>query len=224
MNRVNRFLLRRKSVGAKIRHCNICEWSGGRFIMTFNEHIQRKQEEVCPVCGSFSRQRVLCKYLTERFSNKQNLICLEVAPSNCKPVQKALPKARYSSIDIDTTQNTAMYQADLTCLGGRFNSLDLIVCSHVLEHIEDDTAAIKEMYRVLKVGGEVIIQIPFGFADTGVRTVEHDVPIAYGHLRTYGWDICSRLCGEGFLLTLLQYMDNCICVDKVETLFVCTKQ
>ena len=41
------------------------------------------------------------------------------------------------------------------------NSLDLIICQEVLEHTEDFKAALHEMYRVLKPGGQLYLQTPF---------------------------------------------------------------
>lgn len=37
---------------------------------------------------------------------------------------------------------------------------DLIIASDILEHIEDDGAALKEWYRILKKGGTMIIFVP----------------------------------------------------------------
>ena len=35
-----------------------------------------------------------------------------------------------------------------------------IIAWHVLEHIQDDQKAIREMYRVLKKGGELLLSVP----------------------------------------------------------------
>ncbi len=40
------------------------------------------------------------------------------------------------------------------------NSLDTIVCFQLIEHIEDDTFFIEELYRVLKPGGKLIMTTP----------------------------------------------------------------
>ena len=37
---------------------------------------------------------------------------------------------------------------------------DLIICNHVLEHIEDDKSALDELYRILKYNGISILQVP----------------------------------------------------------------
>ena len=42
------------------------------------------------------------------------------------------------------------------------NSIDAIVCLNVLEHIEDDQAALDQIYRILKPGGVFIIEVPAG--------------------------------------------------------------
>ena len=41
------------------------------------------------------------------------------------------------------------------------NSFDIILCNHVLEHVEDDKKAIKEINRVMKKDGFSILQVPF---------------------------------------------------------------
>ena len=40
-------------------------------------------------------------------------------------------------------------------------SIDCVICSAVLEHVPDPHAIIEEIYRVLKVGGLVYIEVPF---------------------------------------------------------------
>jgi SAM-dependent methyltransferase len=52
-------------------------------------------------------------------------------------------------------------QGNLICLPIRDESVDTIVCTGVLEHISDPDKAVKEMYRVLKLGGRVFLEIPF---------------------------------------------------------------
>ena len=41
------------------------------------------------------------------------------------------------------------------------NTYDLIICYHVLEHINKDLKAMSELFRILKPGGKVYIQTPF---------------------------------------------------------------
>ena len=50
--------------------------------------------------------------------------------------------------------------ADATRLPFRESSLERVVCSEVLEHIEDDQAAIDELARIMKQGALVCITVP----------------------------------------------------------------
>jgi SAM-dependent methyltransferase len=81
---------------------------------------------------------------------------------------------------------------------------DWVVCSHVLEHIHDDRAAMREMHRVLRSGGSLVLQVPM----FGEHTVE-DPTITdpaerlarFGqqdHVRMYGRDVLDRLRAAGF--------------------------
>ncbi len=55
-----------------------------------------------------------------------------------------------------------LLQFDLTACPLPDNSLDGIVLLNVLEHIEDDEAALAQVARILKPGGIVIIEVPAG--------------------------------------------------------------
>ena len=53
-----------------------------------------------------------------------------------------------------------MKEIDVTRITYDSNTFDVIVCSHVLEHVPDDDKAMRELYRVLKPNGWGIIQVP----------------------------------------------------------------
>lgn len=72
-------------------------------------------------------------------------------------------------------------------------SFDGVVCSEVLEHIEDDREALREISRIAKRGGELILTCPvhkrlFGFDDKFV-----------GHYRRYEIpELLAELSRQGF--------------------------
>jgi SAM-dependent methyltransferase len=62
---------------------------------------------------------------------------------------------------------------DLTHLSFPDGSFDLVYASHVLEHILDDQSAIREIRRVLSVGGVAVLPVPI----ISNSTVEYGKPI-----------------------------------------------
>jgi ubiquinone/menaquinone biosynthesis C-methylase UbiE len=83
---------------------------------------------------------------------------------------------------------------------------DVVFCNHVMEHVEDDLQAMREIRRVLKPTGWAIIQSPI---DASLETTYEDKTItspqerekAFGqndHLRMYGRDYGKRLSLAGF--------------------------
>ena len=53
-----------------------------------------------------------------------------------------------------------LQRQDLTSLAFGGNAFDLVYCYHVLEHVADHMAVLKEIYRVLKPGGVLFVGFP----------------------------------------------------------------
>lgn len=116
----------------------------------------------CPHCAAADRDRLYALYLRcilQRDEERPWRV-LDIAPAPAlSAFLRGQPNVRYRSADlmspaaddkVDIT-NMALY-AD--------HSFDFIVCSHVLEHVPDDAAAIRELYRVLAPGGSAILMVP----------------------------------------------------------------
>ena len=94
--------------------------------------------------------------------------------------------------------------ANLEQLPFRDGSFDVIYCSHVLEHVASDRAAMRELRRVLAPGGWAILQVPIiretTYEDASI-TSEAGRLAAFGqhdHVRAYGRDYPQRLAEAGF--------------------------
>ena len=83
----------------------------------------------------------------------------------------------------------------------------------VLEHIPDDTQAMKELYRVMKLGGWGIFQVPMEndreitFEDNSITDPKERTRIfgQYDHVRIYGKDYSQKLKKVGFQVEMIPY-------------------
>lgn len=65
------------------------------------------------------------------------------------------------SVDLYDKSDYIDFNYDIHNLKFKNNTFDYIACIAILEHVEDPIKAVKELYRVLKKGGEIWIEIPF---------------------------------------------------------------
>jgi len=108
-----------------------------------------------------------------------------------------------------------MVKEDITNISFKDNSFDIIFCSHVLEHIEEDRKAMKELYRVLKPKGFAILQVPIKnientFEDFSVKDPKEREKV-FGqndHVRIYGKDYKDRLIESGFNVKVDRFVDH----------------
>lgn len=166
-----------------------------------------RKNALCPKCLSLERHRLIWLYLkkkTDFFTAEKKM--LHIAPELCYIDRfKALDNLDYITADIESP--LAMVKMDIHQIPFEENSVDIIFCNHVLEHVESDIKALKEMKRVLKTGGWAILQVPFFHPLP--KTTQEDPSVIdpkererlYGqddHVRMYGEDYATRLASVGF--------------------------
>jgi ubiquinone/menaquinone biosynthesis C-methylase UbiE len=71
-------------------------------------------------------------------------------------------------------------QTDAASLPCKSECFDAVVCSELLEHVDDPKAVLQEMYRVLKPTGVCLISVPFLFHI-------HADPCDYGRYTDHYW-------------------------------------
>ena len=102
-----------------------------------------------------------------------------------------------------------MQKEDITALSFQDQTFDMIICIHVLEHIEDDWSAMKELLRVLKSDGCAILDVPIDYTreetyeDFPIRSPEERTKAFWqgDHVRLYGRDFSKRLVDTGVAVT-----------------------
>lgn len=171
----------------------------------------------CPVCGSQERHRSIWPFLVaETPLAAGGLRVLHVAPEGClEPGMRRVRPRAYVTLDL--ARRDVAVRGDLARLGLASASFDFVLCNHVLEHVADDRAAMREIYRVLAPGGWAVVTVPgpdpaLGLPPRLARTIEDPAVTSAeerrrryghpGHLRQYGSDLAERLRAEGFDVAL----------------------
>jgi SAM-dependent methyltransferase len=116
----------------------------------------------CPECVASDRDRLYALYATQlmNWPEDKPLRILDIAPAVVlSRFLRELPNAVYRSADLfSPLADDVVDIMDMNIYADE--SFDLIVCSHVLEHVNDDSLAIAELYRVLAKGGSAILMVP----------------------------------------------------------------
>jgi SAM-dependent methyltransferase len=94
------------------------------------------------------------------------------------------------------------------------NAFDLVICSHVLQHVKADRPAIAELFRVTMPTGLAIIPVPIVWnsecteEQQGLNPSERaELSGEADHLRKYGRDYLDRLPEAGFATELFRLYD-----------------
>ena len=189
--------------------CPCCKGTFRKFL-TYGANARPNAK--CPKCGLLERHRLIWLFLkneTGLFTDETSL--LHFAPEEFFQKQfRLMTNLSYVSADLNSPK--AMLKMDITDISFRDNVFDMVLCSHVLEHIHDDRKAMSEMFRVLKPGGLLVAVVPM----KGERT-EEDLSVTspkerkrlFGqddHVRWYGHDITERLQQVGFSVKVIDYV------------------
>jgi SAM-dependent methyltransferase len=183
--------------------CPVCR---GRFRRFLPAGLIVRQNAECPQCGALERHRLQWLFLHGRnASSIRTPRILHVAPEPCFARRLASRQGTHY-VTVDISMQGVNVAADITRLPFDSDTFDIILCSHVLEHVQDDSAAMAALYRVLKPGGWAMLQVPIDqnlevtFEDPSV-TDPHDRERLFrqaDHVRLYGRDYHVRLTAAGF--------------------------
>lgn len=218
--------------------CNCCGKAYNNFLPKGN--VKKRENVMCPNCGSLERTRLLLFYLeNETTFFNENTKILHFAPE--EGLKNVFKKKKSKYINGDINPNLADEIIDITDIHYPDSSFDYIICSHVLGHVPDEKTAIKELYRVLKPGGQSIVltllnkrNVPT-IENPQITNPEERLRI-YGErslVRLHGNDFKNRLEEPGFQVEIINY-EKKLSQEKVErfrlqnnsrgTFFICKKR
>lgn len=192
---------------------------------------------MCPNCKSLERHRALWLLRQQLNWHRKGMHVLHFAPEMFfHKAFTSFENIDYWPVDLNPDAYGIRKIVDITDITFEDNSFDLIMCTHVLEHIPDDRKAMRELYRVLKPGGIAFLNVPMSNEPATLENPEYNTPelrLKYywqeDHVRLYGLDYPQRLSDAGFTVQLftMEDMDDKTLkrygLDRNEKIFLCSK-
>ncbi|HTV30862.1 MAG TPA: methyltransferase domain-containing protein [Xanthobacteraceae bacterium] len=156
----------------------------------------------CPRCGSMERHRLEALWISENREKLDGKVILHFAPEEV--IARLLKPHAAEYIDGDKDARRAGMALDLERINLEDESVDVVICNHVLEHV-DDRRALSEICRILRRNGLAIFTFPVvegwdctyedpSITDKRLRTLHFG---QYDHLRWYGRDVRQRIISAG---------------------------
>ena len=158
----------------------------------------------CLNCGSRERHRLLHLWIVENGGDKlAGKRILHFAPEKAF-MRRMKGNPLYETADL--MQAGVTHRLDITDTKLPDATYDVVMANHVLEHIPDDRAAMRELFRVLQPGGVALLTTPIN----ATRRTTYENPAitsyparwahfsAHDHVRYYGLDFADRLTETGF--------------------------
>jgi len=208
--------------------CNCCGQQYERFAPRFPDKPDRAaltqhqviagygEQVYCPACMSTCRERLMIALFSTRIPVVgKNILHLSPEPNVFRFLKK---QATVTTADL----MPGFYQqidphiqfADATRLPFPGNTFNLVIANHIMEHIPDDSLAMREIHRVLQPGGIAVLQVPFSetiphtLEESSIRDPQQQSAL-FGqkdHVRIYALtDYLQRLQQAGFQVNYLAY-------------------
>lgn len=179
--------------------CAVCGWSGSRFGYSSAASVNAlHRNDICLGCGANTRTRRMIEILTEVADLDTHLVVADVGPAPAtREFFRDRDSVKYVTIDLYKDSDI---RSSITAIALAEGVVDVVMCCHVLEHIDDDQRGIGQLYRILKPGGFAIIVVPqrHGLAQT--KRITEATFDGYGHKWLYGDDFPKRVQHTGFTL------------------------
>ena len=204
----------------KGKQCPLCGCQRRKFLPY--GYVTSRENALCPNCLSLERHRLLWLWLVRESDIGRGAMALprllhiapEVALMRKFRKMYASTPDRYVTADLESP--LADMHFDVQQIPLEAESFDAIICNHIMEHVEDDGKALRELYRILRRGGWGVILSPVElerektFEDDTITDPAERTRIfgQYDHRRIYGRDYAARLREAGFEVYDIDYKNE----------------
>ena len=194
----------------KGKECPLCGCRRRKFLPY--GYVTQRENALCPNCLALERHRTLWLWLLRESVIGRGAMALprllHVAPEVAlmRKFHKiyATQPADYVTADLESP--LADLHFDIQHIPLEDESFDAVICNHIMEHVEDDRQAMREIKRILRKGGWGVILSPIDmqrettFEDDTITDEAERTRIfgQYDHRRIYGRDYAKRLEEAGF--------------------------
>lgn len=168
-----------------------------------------RQDVQCPVCSSLPRHRILASWGEDNSVYLRHKDVLYFAPERGMTRWMDSNGIRYKTADLFDPD--VDLKLDIQKTGLPDGSYDVVICNHVLEHVDDYMTALREIRRILRPGGILICSFPISpdinLVDEDKSVVTESERLArYGqsdHVRLFGINSGRLIEDAGFEVTVI---------------------
>ena len=165
-------------------------------VRPFKDETCNTEEYLCPKCHCSDRDRLIVTFFKkaglEQAKEGDRVLQIAPAPIIDQWIKIYCPQLQYDTTDLYMEGVT--FKSDIQDMQEVADeTYDLIICSHVLEHVKDDRKALAEMKRILKPAGKLVFLVPIDLnmagidEEWGLSEAENWRRFAQGdHCRRYG--------------------------------------
>ena len=179
--------------------------------------VRTRSNALSPHSLSLERHRALWVFLSEFTDFFTSSACmLHMAPEYCFIKRfRSVSSLDYVTGDLDSPW--ADHHFDVHSIPFDDGSFDIIMANHLMEHVDDDHAVLREFYRVLRPGGWGVLQVPIDWTNPNTEedrsiTDPAELERLYwqrDHLRLYGYeDYPNRLRSAGFVVEVIDMKEE----------------
>ena len=194
----------------KGKECPLCGCRRRKFLPY--GYVTQRDNALCPNCLALERHRTLWLWLLRESDIGRGAVALprllHVAPEVAlmRKFSRIYAKQPADYVTADLESPLADLHFDIQHIPLEDESFDVVICNHIMEHVEDDRLAMREILRIMRKGGWGVILSPVDlqrektFEDDTITDEAERTRIfgQYDHRRIYGRDYAERLRDAGF--------------------------